>query len=390
MAKAIYKVEPAILHWAVDQVPDDSIDDKMRGNIKSWMDGTKTPTFCQIQDMSKKLHIPLGYFFLKTPPAEKINLLEFRTVDSVQLLKPSRDLIDTINIMEERQEWMAEYRERQGMDPLPVVGKAKGISNPIKIAEIMRTDLGLERDWSVHTKSTANAFKVFRTSLVDAGILVMMNGIVGSNTHRPLNIAEFRAFAIADNMAPLIFINRSDSDGARLFSLVHEAAHIWIGHDDLYNDRVGKVKNGIEALCNAVSAEVLAPEQDFIREWKNNTDIDVDKKIEDIATIFHCSGTVIARRALDKGLIDEEMYQFIAKRAISIFEKKKREDKEEKSSQGNYYGNVESRLDKAFMKAICESVVTGELSYPDAYRLTNTSRKTFDQVAADLGGVIAW
>lgn len=390
MARATYKVEPAILQWALDQVPDDSIDDKMRANVNSWLAGKKIPTFCQIQDMSRKLHIPLGYFFLKTPPVEKANLLEFRTIDSAQLLNPSRDLIDTINTMEERQEWMAEYRERQGMDPLPVVGKAKELSSSIKIAEMMRADLGLERDWSARTKSAEDAFKVFRTSLEDSGILVMMNGIVGSNTHRPLNITEFRAFAIADSMAPLIFINRSDSAGARLFSLVHEAAHIWIGHDDLYNDRLGQGKSRIEILCNAVSAEVLVPENEFIHEWKSNTETDTVKKIEDLVAVFNCSGTVIARRALDKGLIDDNLYQFVAARAIRIFEEKKKEEKEGNRSRGNYYGNVESRLDRAFVKAVRESVLTGELSYPDAYRLTNTSRKTFDQVASDLGGVITW
>ena len=45
----------------------------------------------------------------------------------------------------------------------------------------------------------------------------MMSGIVGNNTHRPLNIDEFRAFSVIDEYAPLIFINSNDSINGKLF-----------------------------------------------------------------------------------------------------------------------------------------------------------------------------
>ncbi|SET49455.1 hypothetical protein [[Clostridium] polysaccharolyticum] len=73
------------------------------------LNGTKTPTFNQIEDFSKKANIQLGYFFLQTPPAEKIPLLEYRTVDSIQLAALSRNLIDTKHEMKNVQEWMKDY-----------------------------------------------------------------------------------------------------------------------------------------------------------------------------------------------------------------------------------------------------------------------------------------
>ena len=70
----------------------------------------------------------------------------------------------------------------------------------------------------------------------------MMSGIVGNNTHRPLDVEEFRALSVIDAYAPLIFINSNDSINGRLFSLLHEFSHICIGENSLFNDRYSTEK----------------------------------------------------------------------------------------------------------------------------------------------------
>ena len=89
-------IQPAIISWALSQTSEEKLGAKLVENIKHWLDGTKSPTFNQIEDFSKKSHIPLGYFFLQTPPVEQISLLEYRTLYSIELKDPSRNLIDTI------------------------------------------------------------------------------------------------------------------------------------------------------------------------------------------------------------------------------------------------------------------------------------------------------
>ena len=371
-------IQPTILHWVLKQLPDEDDDTKIRSTINGWIDGTKTPTFNQIEDISKKSCIPLGYFFLKVPPVEEIGLLEFRTVDSIQLSHPSRELLDTINLMEERQDFMVDYRNQQGMEPLSIVGRASKEIDSSVIADMMRKDLAMAEDWSCRTRSARESFNELRKALENVGVLVMMNGIVNSNTRRVLDIEEFRAFALVNNYAPLIFINAADSDGARLFSLLHEAVHIWIGQNDLYNDRKGISGKPLEVLCNAVAAELLVPEDLFRQEWGEEDECPTRKRITKLATAFHCGETVIARRALDFGLIDKDLYLEIANGAIKMFYQKK----EEKGGGGNYYGTVKSRLDGPFVQAVCESVANGDISF------TNTSRKTFDQAARELGGTL--
>lgn len=58
--------------------------------------------------------------------------------------------------------------------------------------------------------------------------------------------------------------------------------------------------------------------------------------------------------------------------------------KKKKQSGGDYYKTMSSRLDACFVRALCESISIGRTSYTEAYRLTNTSSKTFCDVCNAL------
>ena len=81
-------ISPAILKWVMAHGQIDDLPSRTRGLLESWVSGEKEPTFNQIEQVSRATGIPLGYFFLQTPPQEDLSIVEYRTIDSVELNNP--------------------------------------------------------------------------------------------------------------------------------------------------------------------------------------------------------------------------------------------------------------------------------------------------------------
>lgn len=375
MATVYVDIQPSIINWVVKQLDGKIINDNLMNNIQHWLTGTKKPTFRQIEDLSKKSNIPLGYFFLQNPVEEKVRMIEYRTCDSIQLENPSRELIDTIQQMEKVQDWMKEYRQDEGFDKNNYVASLKVSDSKNHIVEQIRKDLGLDIDWCTKCNDPRDAFNKIRELLVECNILVLMNGCVGQNTHRPLSLKEFRAFAMIDEFAPLIFINAKDTLTGRLFSLLHEAVHIWLGENDLFNS-FNSGEKPVEVICNAVTAEIIVPNVVFLKCWKLDYGNSFHEKIQNIAKKFCCSDIVIARKALDNHKISQQEYDHIVRLTFECFQK----SIEKKVSGGNFYNTLSSKLDKGLIKALLASINSGRTAYTEAYRLTDTNSKTFAEI----------
>ncbi len=306
----------------MEHVQISSLPSQIQEYLHLWSVGEKIPTFNQIERTSKATGIPLGYFFLQTPPTEDISLVNYRTVDSAAFENPSRNLIDVMHDMEFVQEWMRNHLISDEATTIPFVGAFKRQRDHFAFANSIRQILNLPYDWFSKSRSAEDSFRIIRTAISNSGVVVMMSGIVGNNTRRPLDINEFRAFTLVDDYAPLIFINSNDSINSKLFSLLHEFTHICIGKNNLFNDRYGterRVKK-TEAVCNAVAAEIIVPQALFSKEWNSVIDhMDAERAISVLARNFRCGITVIARKALDNGFIDYPLYEKTAKLAVERY-----------------------------------------------------------------------
>ncbi len=378
MAALYVQISPVILDWLIKKA-EVSDNTSVYNLLTAWRNEKKKPTFNQIEKLSKKMQIPFGYFFLKELPVETHPLTEFRTITSQGIHEElSTNLRDTIDAMMNIQDWMRDYVKDMGQNEKTYVGSCSIEMGMQAIAKQIRKDLRLLENWMVTQKDKQESFKFLRYACQEAGILVMMNGIVGSNTHRPLDIQEFRAFTLVDKYVPLIFINAKDSISGRIFSLLHEIVHIWMGINSIYNEsteQFGQAIGRIEQICNAVASELLVPIHLFAAAWEKNTEPLVEK-INSLSKNFTCSPVVIARKALDMHYIKKDTYREIV--AIAI--KKYKETQKKKENGGDYYATMNSRLDPRFIYAVEASAKSGRTPYSDVYRMTNTNRTTFKKL----------
>jgi Zn-dependent peptidase ImmA (M78 family) len=379
-------VAPSVLDWISNSTSFDGVDEKLLSRFRRWKTGDEQPTYAQIERLSTKIHIPFGYFLLKTPPNENLPLFEFRTLNSTPALRPSRNLMDTYYQMAAIQDWMRDYRIDQGNEQLSFVGicgheRCLDYRPASGIAASIRKLAALDEDWFLHSASTVNSFTFLRHQFENTGVLILKSGIVGQNTRRPLNVKEFRAFTLIDKYAPLVFINSKDSPSGQLFSLAHEIAHIWLGLSRLYsgNSDVTDVTS-LETLCNAVAAELLVPMRFFIDEWERHGQLSLHDRIDVLVKHYKCGGAVIARRAFDNRFIGRQDYQEIIEYLQGRYENSKA-----KRGGGNYYDNAKSRFGEPLIAALNNSVNEGKTLYTEAFRLTGTNRITFAKLASQIG-----
>ena len=124
MASINVTIKPEIISWVLQTVQFENVASSAIELLNKWQSGEKTPTFNQVEDISKKTNIPFGYFFLDKPPVEQCPIVDYRTANSIAIPEPSRNLMDTLDLMIDIQNWMTDYVIENGQDELFYVGSA--------------------------------------------------------------------------------------------------------------------------------------------------------------------------------------------------------------------------------------------------------------------------
>lgn len=378
MARVV--VMPEVLRWAVNRNKEADTIEKKFPKLASWINNETQPTLRQLEQLAKATSTPIGFFFLSRPPQVQLPIPHYRTVTDAYTFQPSPDLLETVQTMERRQAWMREYLLDMGQEPLNYVGTAKVNDSPIAIAKIIRRSLGLEHGWASACRSWQEALQLLLNNMEKIGILVVRNGIVGNNTHRKLNVKEFRGFVLVDEYAPLIFINGADGKAAQMFTIAHELAHIWFGASAAFDlTALQPANQDIERACNQTAAEFLVPEDELKKLWdKMRFEND---KFTLLAKHFKVSSVVVARRALDLTLITkDEFFEFY--NSLLDLEQKQSQDND---GGGDFYLNQNYRIGRRFAEAVFTSAKEGRLLYNEAYRLTGLKGRTFSEYAKHLG-----
>lgn len=375
-------VAPSLIQWAVQRSgrPYADLVHKFP-ELPAWQSGSKDPTFHQLESLSQSTYTPFGFFFLDEVPREELPIPDFRTVGNSAVTDPSPDLLETIFICEQRQEWYRNHALAMDAEPLPFVGSATTSTPVLTAAQEIRAALKFTMDDRASDQNWSTALRRLIDSAEDLGALVMISGIVGNNTHRALNPAEFRGFALSDPLAPLIFINGADTKAAQIFTLVHEVAHLWLDATALSNTALDRnVTNDTELWCNKVAGEVLVPLASLRNAYQGTPS---PQELDRLARIYKSSTLVVLRRIFDAGRLTWDDFQTVYNgEHVRVMRLLARGE----GSGGNFYYTHPLRVSRRFARAIISDTKAGRTLHRDAFQLLGTRRyQTFVELGSQIG-----
>lgn len=377
------EIKPELLTWARERAAYDLDELALRfPKLAEWEQGTVSPTLNQIEKFANATHTPIGFLFLNEPPVEYIPIPDFRTISSARFDRPSPDLLETIYVCQQRQEWYRDFARSEREPSLSFVGSVTLNSSVVTTGDEMRSALSFDIEERRQLPTWTEALRSFIEKADQMGIMVMCSGVVLNNNSRRLDPDEFRGFALTDELAPLVFINGADTKAAQMFTLAHELAHIWLGQSAVSDAQALQIsKHEVESWCNRVAAELLVPLAILSREYRKDSEL--RNELDRLARRFKVSTLVILRRIHDAGGLTKrefwDAYELELARLLAIA----------KGSGGNFYLTQAARVSKRFARALVISTLEGQTLHRDAFRMLGFAKlETFKKLGRSLGVVM--
>ena len=364
-------VNPATLRWAIRraQVGPEALA-RAAGvtpeRAAAWLEGRARPTYNQTRLIARRLHVSLGQLLLPPPDRLTLPVADFRRRREMD--EPSPALLEILYDALRKQDWWRQLHRGRRLD---FIGRFNWRRvQPVEVAEAIRTVIPVR-----HEQQQAEDWQDFLNRLSAAaeraGILVLRRGIVGYNTHRPLDPEDFAGFALADPAAPLLFINMRDYVPRRNFTFAHELVHLWLGHSVIDDNLEHETSLEIERFCDRAAAELLIPADVFLKMWPNLPEDPYDVA-QRCARHFWVSPWVVARRALELELISPAVYWSIVERHSSLVPPRPAD-----RTAGDFYRNIEIYNSPAFTRAVIDATMSGDLGYGEAASLLGLKISTF-------------
>jgi Zn-dependent peptidase ImmA (M78 family) len=300
-------IKPELLVWAREEAGLSLDEAAKKISIKSERllsceQGTSQLTVNQLRALSSAYKRPLAFFYLPEPPPKSVGLRDFRRLPGEPRESESSPLRYEVRRARYRRQVALTLYEELGEEPPTFAPVTNTAENPETVANQIREFLGITRDEQYALRGDYDALNQWRTAIEDRGVMVFQASKIDRR--------EMRGFSISETLLPVIVTNVKDAPLGRVFTMIHELAHIMLRAGGLCNLEEAQT---IEAFCNQVAGATLVP-----REWLlNETAIrqsgpqpqwDEDL-IRSIANRYRVSREVIVRRLLTTGYATQAFYQ---------------------------------------------------------------------------------
>lgn len=367
-------IKPEIIEWACARSGRPR-DDLRAGFplLDDWVCGAASPTHEELRRFAAATYTGFGYFFMAEAPCDELPIPDLRSPREGSMRPPSPHLLDTVYDCQLRQAMYSEYLAAEDGPAADLGGKAEVGDQVQEAAQRFAEIGGFDPELRRAADSAGSALRAVADAMRDSGVLVFFGCIVGADAARPLDPDEFHGFALADPVAPAIFVNSRCGASEQMFTLAHEFAHVIAGESGVSDaSAFGDAAGRVEQWCSEVAAELLVPLDDLRAQVGGRT-LDM-QELHRLAEGYGASRRLMIERLKAACLIKpDEVFDLHAAG-------------EPRTSQGVDCSDPLERVGRHYAWAIVHSVRTGAARYTDIdYLLGIYGLEPFDEIAAEVG-----
>ena len=367
-------IKPEIIEWACARSGKPR-DDLRAGFplLDDWVCGAASPTNEELRRFAAATYTGFGHFFGAEAPCDELPIPDLRSPREGSMRPPSPHLLDTVYDCQLRQMMYSEYLAVEDGPAVCLDGKAEVGDQVREVALKFAANGGFDPALRRAADSAGSALRAVADAMRDAGMLVFFGCIVGSDAARPLDPDESHGFALADPIAPAVFVNSRCGAAEQMFTLAHEFAHVIAGESGVSDaSAFGDAAGQVEQWCGEVAAELLVPLDDLRAQVGGRT---LDRReLRRLAEGYGASRQLMIERLKAARLVKpNEVFDLHA-------------DGEPRTSPGVDCNDPLERVGRHYAWAVVHSVRTGAARYTDIDHLLGIhSLELFDEIAAEVG-----
>lgn len=380
-------VKPELLVWARESAGLSQAVAAKKAQVKterlaSWERGENRPTINQLRKLGNAYKRPIAVFYLPKPPKDFQAMRDFRRLPGQVAGVETPALRLEIRKAHYRREIALSLFESLGEKPPHFRLTGSIDDNPEDLASRIREALSLTHEEQTSWRQHYKALNGWRRSLERCGVLVFQASGV--------EVTEMRGFSLADDALPVVVVNVKDHPHGRIFSMLHELAHLSLRREglcDLVEDASRPPEEQqIEIFCNRLAGAIAMPADQVLAEplvQDQENEVWSDEKLSELSMTFSVSREAMLRRLLTLDRTTREFYQTKRRQFLKEYERseKKKEgfappDRRAVSAAGPAF--VRLVLDSFYQEKITSSDVSDYLEVKLKW-MPKIEKSVFDQ-----------
>jgi len=370
-------VELSVLKWLIDSSgwTVEEIAKRLKTStqiIEKMESGEKKPSFRQLEELAAIFKRPVASFLLSNPLTEKPKPKDYRMLPD-KANKFDKKTIFVMRHARRLQELSKELSRNVDYETKSKIGKVKLSDNSETVALKFREQFNLTEEKQRKFKTSYELFNYLRDILEDQNIYLFQFS---------MPVEDARGFVFVDESPNVIVVNTKDNIEARIFSLMHEFAHILLGESVIdLPDATHTFKNDVENWCNEFASAFLLP-KDLAKIVFEANKFNLTKKetLKYLSNKYKVSKAMLLLNMLKLKYIERTDYDAILARFKKEEIKPKKEA--EKVTGGGIPSEVRclSEVGNKFVSLVANNFDRDHITYTDALNYLSIKSKSFDKV----------